>query len=173
MTKAEWSSQTNMDALYRLEIPAIGSDSLAPKVEKLKIGTGPEDKIGMGFAQGVLFAFNSLYVTVNHNANEEFDKGTGLYRLQDLDGDDQYEQITLIKSLQGEPGEHGPHSMILSPDKKSIFIVAGNHVDVPEMNAYRIPRVWNEDNVFPVIKDPRGHANSRMAPGGWIAEIRS
>lgn len=158
-------------SLYRLEIPAIGSDSLAPKVEKLKIGTGPDDKIGMGFAQGVLFAFNSLYVTVNHNANEEFEKGTGLYRLQDLDGDDQYEQITLIKSLQGEPGEHGPHSMILSPDKKSIFIVAGNHVDVPEMNAYRIPRVWNEDNVFPVIKDPRGHANSRMAPGGWIAQI--
>ena len=158
-------------ALYRLEIPVIGSDSLAPKVEKLKIGTGPDDKIGMGFAQGVLFAFNSLYVMVNHNVNEEFDKGTGLYRLQDTDGDDQYDQITLVKSLQGEPGEHGPHSMILSPDKKSIFLVAGNHVDVPEMNAYRIPRVWNEDNVFPLIKDPRGHANSRMAPGGWIAQI--
>jgi putative heme-binding domain-containing protein len=158
-------------ALYRLEIPAIGSDSLAPKVEKMYIGTGPEDQIGMGYAQGVLFAFNSLYVMVNHNANDQFDKGTGLYRLQDLDGDDQYETITLIKSLKGEPGEHGPHSMILSPDKQSIFIVAGNHVDVPEMDAYRLPRVWDEDNIFPLIKDPRGHANSRMAPGGWIAEI--
>lgn len=158
-------------AIYRLEIPAIGSDSLAPKVEKLRIGTGPEDKLGMGFSQGILYAFNSLYVSVNHNANEAFDKGTGIYRLQDLDGDDQYESITLIKAFTGHPGEHGPHSMILSPDKKSIFFVAGNHVDVPELDAYRVPKVWQEDNLFPVIKDPRGHATDRMAPGGWIASF--
>jgi putative heme-binding domain-containing protein len=158
-------------AIYRLEIPAIGSDSLAPKVEKLKIGTGPDDKLGMGFSQGILYAFNSLYVTVNHNANEAFDKGTGVYRLQDLDGDDQYESITLIKAFTGHPGEHGPHSMILSPDKKSIFFVAGNHVDVPELDAFRVPKVWQEDNLFPVIKDPRGHATDRMAPGGWIASF--
>jgi len=44
-------------------------------------------------------------------------------------------------------------------------------VDVPEMNSYRLPRVWQEDNLFPLIKDPRGHANDRMAPGGWIARI--
>lgn len=158
-------------AIYRLEIPAIGSDSLAPKVEKLKIGTGPEDKLGMGFSQGILYAFNSLYVSVNHNANEAFDKGTGIYRLQDLDGDDQYESITLIKAFTGHPGEHGPHCMILSPDKKSVFFVAGNHVDVPELDAYRVPKVWQEDNLFPVIKDPRGHATGRMAPGGWIASF--
>jgi putative heme-binding domain-containing protein len=158
-------------AIYRLEIPAIGSDSLAPKVEKLKIGTGPDDKLGMGFSQGILYAFNSLYVSVNHNANEAFDKGTGIYRLQDLDGNDQYESITLIKAFTGHPGEHGPHSMILSPDKKSIFFVAGNHVDVPELDAYRVPKVWQEDNLFPVIKDPRGHATDRMAPGGWIASF--
>ncbi|EMS34237.1 hypothetical protein C943_04055 [Mariniradius saccharolyticus AK6] len=158
-------------AIYRLEIPAIGSDSLAPKVEKLKFGTGPDEKIGMGFCQGVLFAFNSLYVTVNHNANEEFDKGMGVYRLQDLDGDDQYESITLIKALTGHPGEHGPHSMILSPDKKSIFFMAGNHVDLPDLDAYRLPKVWQEDNLFPVIKDPRGHATDRTAPGGWVASF--
>ncbi|MFD2202627.1 heme-binding protein [Shivajiella indica] len=157
-------------ALYRLEIPPIGSKDLTPKVEKLKIGTD-ENKLGMGYAQGVLYAFNSLYVMVNHNANDAFDKGTGLYRLQDTNGDDQYDAVTLIKALQGDPGEHGPHSMVVSPDKQSIYLVAGNHVDVPEMNAYRLPRVWDEDNIFPVIKDPRGHANNRMAPGGWIAKI--
>ena len=157
-------------AIYRLEIPAIGAEDLTPKVEKLKVGTD-DTKLGMGFAQGVLYAFNSLYVMVNHNANDAFDKGTGLYRLQDSNGDDQYDKITLIKSLQGEPGEHGPHSMVVSPDGQSIYIVAGNHVDVPEMDAYRLPRVWDEDNIFPLIKDPRGHANNRMAPGGWIAKI--
>ncbi|HLW21200.1 MAG TPA: c-type cytochrome [Cyclobacteriaceae bacterium] len=157
-------------ALYRLEVPAIGSDSLTPKVEKLVIGTDTE-KLGMGYAQGLLYAFNSLYVMVNHNANDAFDKGTGLYRLEDADGDDQFEKVTLIRSLEGDPGEHGPHSMILSPDGESIYVVAGNHTDVPEMDAYRLPRVWDEDQLFPRIVDPRGHANNRMAPGGWIAEI--
>jgi putative heme-binding domain-containing protein len=166
-------------ALYRLELPAAGDTSKA-KVEKLIIGSEADKsadtttlKIGMGFAQGLLYAFNSLYVMVNHNSDKNFDKNTGMYRLQDTNGDDQFDKITLIKSLAGEPGEHGPHSIILSPDKKSIYIAAGNHVDVPEMETYRLPPVWQEDNLFPQIKDPRGHANSRKAPGGWIAHMDS
>lgn len=157
--------------LYRLEIPEIGSDSLAPKIEKLIVGNVQEPQVGMGYAQGLLYAFNSLYVMVNHNANENFEKSTGLYRLEDKDGDDQYETVTQVRGFTGEPGEHGPHSMKLSPDGKSIYLIAGNHVDVPEMDAYRLPKVWDEDNLFPLIKDPRGHANNRMAPGGWIAKI--
>jgi putative heme-binding domain-containing protein len=166
-------------ALYRLVLPAAG-DTTKPKVEKLIIGSDADKstdtttlKIGMGFAQGLLYAFNSLYVMVNHNSDKDFDKNTGMYRLQDTDGDDQFDKITLIKSLEGEPGEHGPHSIILSPDKKSIYIAAGNHVDVPEMETYRLPPVWQEDNLFPQIKDPRGHANNRKAPGGWIAHMDS
>lgn len=165
--------------LYRLELPPVGSATTLPKVEKLQIGSdnGPgtdpnKPKVGMGYAQGLLYAFNSLYVMVNHNSNEEFEKGSGLYRLQDTNGDDQYDKVTLLKSLKGE-GEHGPHSVILSPDKKSLYVVAGNHTDVPEMNAYRVPSNWQEDNLFPLIKDPRGHANDRLAPGGWIAKVDS
>ncbi len=166
-------------ALYRLEVSPIGN-STAPKIEKLIIGTADsqrEDtttlKIGMGYAQGLLYAFNSLYVMVNHNSNKDFDKNTGLYRLQDTDGDDQFDKITLLKSMTGEPGEHGPHSIILSPDKKSIYIAAGNHTDLPVMDSYRLPPVWKDDNLFPQIKDPRGHANNRGAPGGWIANLDS
>ncbi|MBC7920719.1 MAG: heme-binding protein, partial [Ferruginibacter sp.] len=165
--------------LYRLELPPIG-DSTKPKVEKLLVGTAAAQgadttklKIGMGFAQGLLYAFNSLYVMVNHNSNSDFDKSTGLYRLQDTDGDDQFDRVTLLKSLKGEPGEHGPHSIKLAPDQQSLYVVAGNHVDVPEMDAYRLPPVWQEDNLFPLIKDPRGHANNRKAPGGWVAHIDS
>ena len=166
-------------AIYRLELPAKG-DTTKPKVEKLIIGSEADKstdtttlKIGMGFAQGLLYAFNSLYVMVNHNSDKNFDKNTGMYRLQDTDGDDQFDKITLLKSLAGEPGEHGPHSIILSPDKKSIYIAAGNHVDVPKFDTYRLPPVWMEDNLFPQIKDPRGHANKRQAPGGWIAHMDS
>ncbi|MCU0400921.1 MAG: c-type cytochrome [Algoriphagus sp.] len=158
--------------LYRLELPPIGSDStVKPKVEKLIVGNAPDSLVGMGYAQGLLYAFNSLYVMVNHNPNEKFSQPTGLYRIQDLDGDDQFETITQIRELKGQQGEHGPHSMKVTPDGKGIYLIAGNHVDVPEMNSYRLPRVWQEDNLFPLIKDPRGHANDRMAPGGWIARI--
>lgn len=157
--------------LYRLTIPAIGSEELAPQVEKLIVGNVQEPQVGMGYAQGLLYAFNSLYVMVNHNPDDRFSKSTGLYRIQDLDGDDQYETVTEIRTFSGEPGEHGPHSLKLSPDGKHIVLSAGNHVDVPEMDQYRLPRVWDEDNLFPLIKDPRGHANNRKAPGGWIAQI--
>jgi putative heme-binding domain-containing protein len=158
--------------LYRLELPPVGSDStVKPKVEKLIVGNVSAPQVGMGYAQGLLYAFNSLYVMVNHNPNETFSQPTGLYRIQDLDGDDQFESITQIRELKGQQGEHGPHSMRVTPDGKGIYLIAGNHVDVPEMNSYRLPNVWQEDNLFPLIKDPRGHANNRMAPGGWIARI--
>lgn len=165
-------------ALYRMEIAPIGEDSVL-KIEQLEIGKSTSEladstkpKVQMGHAQGLLYAFNSLYVMVNNRVSEEFEKPSGLYRLQDTDGDDQFDKITLLKELEGE-GEHGPHSVILSPDKKSIYVIAGNHTNVPPMNAYRLPKVWQEDNMFPLIKDPRGHANDRYAPGGWVAQVDS
>ncbi|KKN22186.1 hypothetical protein LCGC14_0917800 [marine sediment metagenome] len=160
-------------ALYRMKIPAIGSENLTPEIEKLKIQTGEQvadSAIQMGYAQGLLYAFNSLYVMVNHNGNDQFEKTSGLYRLQDTDGDDQYDKITLLKHLEGA-GEHGPHSIVMAPDNESLYVIAGNHTDMPEMDAYRLPKVWEDDNLFPLIKDPRGHANDRGAPGGWIAHI--
>lgn len=162
--------------MYRLELPPIG-DSSKPKVEKLLIGVADAadssvQKIGLGYAQGLLYAFNSLYVMVNNDPRGEFKKSGGLYRLQDKDGDDQYETVDHLMEMNGS-GEHGPHSIILSPDKKSLFLVAGNHTDLPKFNSYRLPSNWKEDNLFPLIKDPSGHANDRTAPGGWIAHIDS
>lgn len=162
--------------LYRLTIPKIGSndsvriDTLVMK--DLSSSTDSLKKISMGFAQGLLYAFNSLYVMVNTYGSDDFDRKSGLYRLLDTDGDDQFDKILLLKELNGA-GEHGPHSVILSPDKKSLYVIAGNHTDLPEMNSYRLPKVWKEDNLFPLIKDPRGHANDRTAPGGWIANVDS
>ncbi len=162
--------------LYRLTIPPVGSDTNIAKtiVEKLEIkveGDASSSKIKMGFAHGLLYAFNSLYVMVNHNPDSVMNKNSGLYRLQDTNNDDQYDKITLLKNLVTPGGEHGPHSIILSPDKKSIYVIAGNHTDVPPMDSYRLPKTWKEDNLFPLIKDPNGHANDIVAPGGWIATI--
>src|SRR5215203_7307333 len=122
--------------LYRLTIPPIGSDTNTTKikVEKLEIkmeGDTSSGRIKMGFAHGLLYAFNSLYVMVNHNPDSVMNKNSGLYRLQDTDNDDQFDKITLLKNLVTPGGEHGPHSIILSPDKKSIYVIAGNHTDAP------------------------------------------
>lgn len=157
--------------LYRVELPRIGTEG-TPKVEPLKIEkNAPADTVGMGYANGLLYAFNSLYVMINNSKNNRlFTRKSGLYRLQDTNNDDQFDKVTLLKELAGD-GEHGPHSIILSPDKKSLFVISGNHTDVPKMDAHRLPTTWQEDNLFPLIKDPRGHANDRMAPGGWIANV--
>ncbi len=155
-------------SLYRMEIAPIGSDSLKPAIEKLTIQSS-DSTIQMGHAQGLLYAFNSLYVMVNNRVSEDFAVKSGLYRLQDLDNDDQFDQVTLLKQLEGN-GEHGPHSIILSPDGESLYVVSGNHTDAPEMDAYRLPSNWQHDNLFPHLTDPRGHAASRKEPGGWIAK---
>jgi putative heme-binding domain-containing protein len=164
--------------LYRLTIPPVGADTNTTKiaVEKLEIMAADDTtmgKIKMGFAHGLLYAFNSLYVMVNHNPDSVMHKNSGLYRLQDTNGDDQYDKITLLKRLITPGGEHGPHSIILSPDKQSIYVIAGNHTDAPPMDSYRLPKTWKEDNLFPLIKDPNGHANDILAPGGWIANVDS
>jgi len=163
-------------ALYRLTLPPANSENVRPEIEKLTVGPPPvpgdttKPKLGMGYAQGLLYAFNSLYVMVNNRTNANFEKGSGLYRLKDTDGNDQFDQVTLLKEFQGE-GEHGPHAIILAPDGQSIYLIAGNFTNVPEMQKHRLPKVWNEDNLFPHIMDPRGHAVDRKAPGGWVARI--
>ncbi|WP_439555663.1 c-type cytochrome [Dyadobacter sp.] len=152
--------------LFRLVLPPIGSTE-KPTVETLKV-EGDTAKVAMGYAHGLLYAFNSLYIMINNRENPRFPKGSGLYRLQDTDNNDQYDKITLLKALKGE-GEHGPHSIVLSPDKQSLYVVAGNFTDLPKMDSYRLMPNWKNDNLFPFIKDPRGHAADRHAPGGWIA----
>ncbi len=189
--KGSWVSMTFDDkgrmivsdqygALYRLNIPAISNDTSKPVIgiEKLFIGnlsdtTGADSlrkAVQMGYAQGLLYAFNSLYVMVNHNKDSAFPKGSGLYRLKDTNGDDQFDKIELLRELKGE-GEHGPHSIVPSPDGKSLYVIAGNFTDPPEMNSYLLPKTWKEDNLFPKITDPNGHATDRTAPGSWIAKI--
>jgi putative heme-binding domain-containing protein len=164
-------------ALYRLTLPAIGDTVTKTIAEKLQI---PDEagslkdtsktKVNMGYAHGLLWAFNSLYVMINHRSNKEFTKGSGLYRMEDTNGDDQFDKISLIKELNGE-GEHGPHSIVLSPDKKSLFVIAGNFTKIPAMDSYRNIPTGQIDNLFPLIKDPRGHDNTVYSEGGWIAQI--
>jgi len=139
--------------LYRIDVSGDQA-----KVEKLAI-----EFVG---AQGLLHAFGSLYANVNHK-----NFPAGIWRLTDTDGDDQYDKKEHILPLNAG-GEHGPHAMILTPDKKRILMCAGNNTNLPKNLARsRVPRNWGEDHLLGRMPDARGHNASRLAPGGFILSM--
>ena len=144
-------------SLYRMSVPAIG------KTENLK----PEKlAIEIGKAHGLLAAFDSLYVMVNEDG-----KNNGLYRLQDTNADDQYDKVTKLHTMAGG-GEHGLHSMVVSPDGKRIYFNCGNHTKLPEgLTESRPAQIWNEDHMVPRLWDANGHARGILAPGGYVCSM--
>lgn len=141
--------------MCRITLPKPGSDGQTI-VEKLDLP--------ITSAQGLLYAFDSLYISVNGGP------GSGFYRAIDSDQDGGLDSVTKLKEFRGG-GEHGPHALRLSPDGKSIFVICGNHTDPPaNFNASRLPENWDEDLLLPRQWDANGHARGRMAPGGWIAK---
>lgn len=144
-------------SLYRITPPAIGSSD-PPKVERLEAA--------IGGAQGLLYAFDSLYAVVNESRGHG-DQPAGLYRLRDTKGNDQFDKIELLRKIEGS-GEHGPHAVILGPDGKSLYIVAGNFTKIPNPEVYRAPKVWAEDQLLPRMPDGNGFAANIFAPAGWV-----
>jgi putative heme-binding domain-containing protein len=138
-------------------------------------------------AQGLLWAFDSLYVVCNGGP------GSGLYRVTDTDGDDTLDKVDKLRAFPGG-GEHGPHNIVLSPDGTRLFIVCGNHtklpfevknitppqtmggirtdgqrrVEVAADGSSRLPANWDEDLVLPRMWDGNGHAAGILAPGGYV-----
>ncbi len=137
--------------LYRMTPPAPGeSGSIEPEA----IG------VDLAGAHGLLYAFGSLYAMVN-------ERGThGLYRVRDSDGDDRYDEVKLLREIRGG-GEHGMHSIALSPDGKSLYVVCGNSTELTKVDSSRLPLTWGEDNLATRI--PTGFMDDSLAPQGWIA----
>lgn len=132
--------------------------------EELKVEKVPAQISG---GQGLLWAFNRLYVCVNGGGVGGH--GSGLYYLHDTNGDDQLDNVTPLRGLQGG-GEHGPHAVVLTPDGKSLMVVGGNHTKPPNPETYSVPKNYAEDLLLPRMADARGHARNIRAPGGWIAK---
>ncbi|QDS92792.1 Cytochrome c [Roseimaritima multifibrata] len=136
----------------------LATDSEPVKVEPVEAA--------IGGAQGLLYAFDSLYVNVNGGKDEG-----GVYRLQDKDDNGSFESIEHILPLN-KGGEHGPHALILSPDGKQIYLCGGNNTILPkEVPHSRVPRVWDEDHLLGRMPDARGHNANRLAPGGFVAKM--
>jgi putative heme-binding domain-containing protein len=94
----------------------------------------------------------------------------GIWRLRDTNGDDQFDDYKHLRSLNGR-GEHAPHSLVLGPEGKSIYIAVGNFTDpAPGLELSR-PVFPGEDHLLPRMWDARGHARERYAPGGWVGRM--
>jgi putative heme-binding domain-containing protein len=147
--------------LYRVTPPEPGKSGPV-QVEALPVD--------LGEAQGLLWAFDSLYVVVNRARNYP----SGLYRVRSSKGDDTLDTKELLRPLGGTPrpqtgnGEHGPHAVVLGPDGKSLYVVCGNHTALTRLSGSQVPRVWGEDFLVPRLWDAGGHAVGIKAPAGCI-----
>ena len=141
----------------------LATEGAAIKVESLPgFPYEPVDwgKRKVGGAYGFLYAFDSLYM-----ANMR-----GFYRIRDTDGDDQFDEFTLLQKL--DMGyEHSAHSIIQTADGKGLYLVSGNFTRVPKGTTSMQPPVWQEDSLIPSFPDPMGHAVGLKPPGGWVCRI--
>jgi glucose/arabinose dehydrogenase len=166
--QGSWVSITNDDrgrlivsdqqgaGLYLITPAQIGDAAAESTIQKLPVK--------LSGAQGLLYAFDSLYVMTHAGKR-------GIHRAKDTDGDGLLDSSEFIMPVSGD-GEHGPHALILTPDKKSILVAAGNHTRLPsQVTASRIPMNWGEDLLLPRHWDVSGHAAGVLAPGGWICKI--
>jgi putative heme-binding domain-containing protein len=144
-------------AIYRFNAPAPGSTLKDSDIQKIDLD--------IGHAWGMCYAFDALYVVVNDKSHG----GRGLYRVKDTNGDDQFDEVKLLKKFEENGGEHGPHAVIPSPDGKSLYIACGNQTELPEYNTSRVSEVWGEDNLLPRVYG-RGFMKGTLAPRGWVCK---
>ncbi|MFM2298158.1 MAG: hypothetical protein RL117_1865, partial [Verrucomicrobiota bacterium] len=144
--------------LYYVRPPELGKPDQGTMVKPVETD--------ISGAHGLLWHQGALYVTVNEAVGYE----AGVYRLVYDKKNGTYGKPELLKKMNGR-GEHGPHSLVASPDGKWIYFVAGNHTDLAAMDRSMPVTTWQEDQLLPRQPDPGGHARERMAPGGWISRF--
>jgi hypothetical protein len=146
ITSAQWGG------LYRITPPPIGGDPQSTKVEPIDAE--------IGNAQGLLYAHDALYVVMSSDES-------GLYRVRDIDDDDQFDDVALLRAFEGD-GEHGPHAVILAPDGNSLYVVGGNgsYLTKPPERSL-VPRTWREDRLVRRMGASDGEFETHR-PGAWI-----
>ena len=115
--------------------------------------------------RGLLFAHRALYANANNSK--------GLYRLRDLDGDDQFEEVQLLRATPGGVG-HGRNQLALGPDEM-IYSIHGDDVGLPRDGASTNSplRHYAEDRLLPCEWDKHlFNASARMPFGHLIRTDR-
>ena len=125
--------------LGRIEIKEDGSTSFEKIEDSLK------------HCRGVLYAYDALYANSTN--------GKGFYRMRDTNGDDQYDEIKLLKSFDYRSRYgHGQNQIKLGPDGR-LYLVIGNDCTFPEGTSPNSPyRDPQNDQLLPNPHDA-GHDN--------------
>jgi putative heme-binding domain-containing protein len=144
--------------LFRVTPSAVGGPASETRVEPVHVE--------LGEAQGMVWAFDSLYVVVNRGKTYE----SGLYRVRDTNADGELDAVVPLRKIEGG-GEHGPHGIVVGPDGESLYIVGGNATRLPELDTSLVPRLWGEDSLIPRMPDGGGFMTDEKAPGGWICKV--
>ncbi|WP_395740144.1 family 16 glycoside hydrolase [Prosthecobacter sp.] len=140
--------------LFRITPPPVGSGDKA-QVEKLSAE--------INGAHGLLYAFDNLYALVNEKPNV-----AGLYRLRDTKGTGQFDEKTLLREIKGQ-GEHGNHSITLSPDGKSLYLSCGNGTVQPQIEHTRGSRPFADDQIVP--RTSKGAEFSDTEPQAFTLKV--
>ena len=154
-------------SLYRFAPPPAGKLLDPAAIERIDLP--------IGHAQGLCYAFDSLYVVVNSRRSET---GSGVFRLLDTDDDDKFDKVVVVRRLESVGGEHGPHAIVPTPDGKSLMVLIGNQTRLPpDFTHSRVPELWGEDQLLPPMEHfmkgaraPVGHV-ARMDPEGRSWEV--
>ncbi|MDG2169149.1 MAG: c-type cytochrome [Opitutales bacterium] len=144
--------------LYRVRPTELGSENES----RLEALGGVAASVG--WCQGLLYAFDSLYVTV---AEKNGLRSSGLYQLSDMDKDGEFDEVTSLLELDGA-GEHGPHSLAVGPDEESLYFICGNGTPVPDV-------IKNRRTIITEGNDhlmPEGFESTQYTEGGWIVRMR-
>jgi putative heme-binding domain-containing protein len=141
--------------LYRVSLPQ-GNGPLYVRPLSVEVGS----------AQGLLCAFDSLYVVVNRSPDLG---GAGLFRLRDTDGDDNYDRVDELQAFEGQ-GEHGPHAIVMGRDGQSLYLVAGNATRLPSIRRSLVPPIWAPDALLPHLMQTDG-VWRKDRPGGWVCRL--
>ncbi|MEO6005818.1 MAG: c-type cytochrome [Opitutus sp.] len=144
--------------LFRITLPPLDQPNATAQIEKLGGAAAT-----IGWAHGLLCAFDSLYVTI---AEENGQRDRGVYRLEDTNGDGQYDRSNLLFKLDGA-GEHGPHNLVVTPDGKSLLLMCGNGTKVPaDIVARRPATTPGPDHLM-----PPGFESSHYSTQGWALKF--
>jgi putative heme-binding domain-containing protein len=128
-------------------------------------------KIPLSEVMGMLFAFDSLYINGRGIAPDGRDV-FGLFRCRSSHGDDDYDQVELLREWKRGGGDHGAHAILLNPDKKHLNIVCGNFTEVPADLLPSSPhRHYAEDLVLPRAEDSNGFGAGNKPPGGFVVRM--
>lgn len=138
-----------------------GRQTQAVRVERLS-----DAAERVGWCHGLLYAFDSLYVTVNEENDDDTIKG-GVYRLRDTDGDDQFDKVEHVVEFN-IGGEHGAHNIVVGPDSEWLYMMCGNGTKLPaDIQKHYPSRTGGIDHLM-----PPGFEDSQYTSAGFVLRFR-